>query len=42
MKDKKELDKEKFREKIAKGEVMEFTWEYDNKCLSKNHWSKSR
>jgi len=25
MKDKKELNKEKFREKIAKNEVMEFT-----------------
>jgi len=25
MKDKKERDREKFREKLAKGEVMEFT-----------------
>ena len=27
MEDKKEKEREKFREKIAKGEVMEFTWE---------------
>ena len=41
MKDKKQREREKFREKLDEDEVMAFTWKY-GKYLPTNLWCESR